>query len=73
MKHGEGRLIFPGGEFTGNWVNDQRQGFGKLKKVENGLTVIYEGSWEKDGLSSGKVTYYDSNSSEVGKYEGQLL
>lgn len=32
MKHGEGKLVFPGGEFTGTWAQDQRQGFGRLKK-----------------------------------------
>jgi hypothetical protein len=32
MKHGEGKLVFPGGEFTGTWTQDQRQGFGRLKK-----------------------------------------
>jgi hypothetical protein len=48
QKHGEAKLTFPGGEFTGTWHQDKRQGFGRLKKTEAGLTLVYEGNWEGD-------------------------
>ncbi|TXI87296.1 MAG: hypothetical protein E6Q36_07770 [Chryseobacterium sp.] len=41
QKQGEGRLVFPGGEFVGNWQQDRRQGFGRLKKTEGPLTLVY--------------------------------
>jgi hypothetical protein len=31
MKNGEGRLIFKNGEFAGYWLNDKRNGQGKLR------------------------------------------
>lgn len=71
-KQGEGKLIFQGGEFVGTWDKDSRQGFGRLRKVEGDITQVFEGKWEADFLPFGKVIYYDQNSTEVGRYEGEL-
>jgi hypothetical protein len=71
-KHGEGKLVFPNGEFTGSWEADCRTGLGRLRKTENGLTQVYEGNWHHDQLLSGKVAYYDLKNNELGRYEGQL-
>lgn len=73
LKHGQGKLIFSNGEFEGKWEADRRQGPGQLRKTEIGITQVYEGQWEQDQLPFGKVTYYDQKSSEVGRYNGQLM
>jgi hypothetical protein len=71
-KQGEGKLIFQGGEFVGTWDKDSRQGFGRLRKIDGDITQVFEGKWEADSLPFGKVIYYDQNSTEVGRYEGEL-
>ena len=40
MKHGEGKLVFPNGEFSGTWEADKRQGPGKLRKTEGGVSQV---------------------------------
>lgn len=53
MKHGEGRLLFDGGEYKGHFETDKFNGFGNLTTNENEL---YEGEF-KEGIyhGSGKL------------------
>jgi hypothetical protein len=30
------------------WQNNVRHGQGRLKKVEKGITLVYEGNWDSD-------------------------
>ena len=61
-KNGEGRFVFPNGEYIGLWQNNVRHGQGKLRKLDNKLILIYEGIWDSDELAEGEITYLDSNS-----------
>ena len=45
QKSGEGKLVFPEGEFVGQWRANVRQGQGKMRRLENEVTSIYEGTW----------------------------
>lgn len=71
-KEGEGKLIFADGEFIGSWLQDQRHGFGRLRKTQSALSVVYEGDWTHDQLPKGRITYSDLQGNELGRYEGDL-
>ena len=71
-KSGEGKLVFPGGEYVGQWQNNVRQGQGRMKRVENGITSVYEGYWQGDELKEGDILYQDANGVELGRYRGQI-
>ena len=75
---GKGTISLPIGEYTGQWMDDQMNGEGKLTRQERGVIMIYEGTWEKGEIVQGTITYYDNSSyntsknSFVGKYEGRI-
>ena len=72
LKHGDGKIVFPDGEFKGNWVANERVGSGTLVKRNKGLKTVWEGQWKQDYLPIGTVIYYDDRNNEIGRYEGTL-
>jgi len=53
-----------GDQYTGNWVEDQKQGFGKYVWVDGD---VYEGDWERDMRNAEGVCTYSNGD----KYSGQ--
>jgi len=66
-------MIFPNGEYVGQWLNNVKHGQGKLRKNEKNVIVTYEGFWTSDNLNEGDITYSDASGSEFGRYRGQIL
>lgn len=48
-KHGQGSMISPEGSYSGNWINDEKNGRGTMRYSNEDR---YEGEWKK-GMKDG--------------------
>jgi hypothetical protein len=65
--HGKGLIVYLDedhdwlGEYDGNWRNGKKHGEGIEKKISNGLTTIYDGTWKNDDFRKGTIITQDSD------------
>ena len=58
-----------GDQYTGNWVEDQKQGFGKYVWVDGD---VYEGDWERDMRNAEGVCTYSNGDRYSGEWKDDL-